>query len=78
MAKKTAEANTKEVEVTKIDANNFEVKETVVSSRKVEKGELKKQIAEIEGVITRVRQDTGLDAMEADLAVKKDLLSQLK
>ncbi len=77
MATKTkiAEA-TPEREVTKVTANKFEVATT--SRRMVDKAGLIQEIADLEGAIEKLRQDTGLDKMEEALADKQALLSELK
>ena len=64
------------MEVEKIDANTFDVTETV--TRTVDKKELKAQIDELELLIGRLRQSSGIEGLEKDLELKKELLAQLK
>ena len=69
-------AKDKTIEVEKIDANTFDVTETI--TRTVDKKELKTQIDELELMIQRLRQSSGIEGLEKDLELKKELLSQLK
>lgn len=69
-------AKDKTMEVEKIDANTFDVTETI--TRTIDKKELKAQIDELELHIGRLRQQSGIEGLEKDLEEKKALLSQLK
>lgn len=65
-----------DLEVKKIDTNNFEVTETI--TRSVEKKTLKAEIEEIEQIISSKRKTSGIESLENQLSLKKELLAQLK
>ena len=65
-----------QIEVTKIDANNFSVEETI--ARPVNKKELKKQIDELIASISNIKAKTGIIDLETDLEIKQALYEQLK
>lgn len=68
--------DTSEIEVTKIDANNFSVEETI--TRPVNKKDLKKEIEEIQTAIGNIKARTGIIDLETDLEIKQALYEQLK
>lgn len=71
--KKTASATP---EVKKLKKGMFEVTETI--TRNVDTAGLQSDITALETLVADIRQRTNLDAIEAQLAAKKELLAQFQ